>query len=238
MSDETANLNDDALPLARKLHRPAVEQVLRAHYPRVSRMSMALTGREDSGKTVAKTVMSQSLRTIPWWSNETEAANWFLHHTVLTSREYADPVPEPAEDCLVATLKNPSPEHVAFVKSLRLLPPQQREAFILFRGEHLDPRQAGVAMDCSTGAAANHRIAAEKALSAITADTFDARTAELMRVYASLTPPEAFVVGDVSSIASQLTGRKAKKTLKNLILLIILAIIGWTIWQLSKMIVI
>jgi DNA-directed RNA polymerase specialized sigma24 family protein len=238
MSDEASGLSEDALPLARKMDRAAVETLLRAYYPRVCRIALALCGREKDGRTVARTVMDQSLRTIPWWHNDAEATNWFLHHTVLTSREHSDPPPEPAEDILITTLSTPSPEHIAFVKAVRHLPPQQREAFILARAEHLDARQSGVAMDCSTGAATNHRMAAEKTLQEVTADTFDARSAELVRVYASLTPPEALVVGDVSSIASQLTVRKAGKGLKNLIILAILAVIAWIIWQLSKMIII
>ena len=119
----------DALPLARKLKRDAVETVLRVYYPRVCRIAFALCGRESNGKEVAGTVMRQSLRTLPWWSNETEAANWFLHHTVLKSRELSGPMPDASEDCLVLTLKTPLAEHIAFVKALRNLPPQQREAF-------------------------------------------------------------------------------------------------------------
>jgi hypothetical protein len=145
--------------------------------------------------------------------------------------------PDPSEDCLVLTLSNPPPEHVAFVKALRLLPAQQREAFLLFRGEHLDPRQTAVAMDCSTGAAANHHIAANRALTAIAGDTFDARVAELVRVYATLTPPEDLTVGDVGSIAHQLRWRRMLRFLRRFLILAILAAIAWMIWQLSRMIV-
>jgi DNA-directed RNA polymerase specialized sigma24 family protein len=236
MSDEAASLNEEALPLARKLNRAAVETVLRAYYPRVFRISAALCGTTDDGRQVARLVMQQSLKTLPWWSNETEAGNWFLHHTVLMSRERSPESPDSSKDCLIVTPKNPSPDHVAFVKALRKLPQQHREAFLLFRGEHLDPRQAAVAMDCSTGAAATHRIGAEKTLSEITADTFDARTAELMRVYASLTPPENLIADDVSGVASELTVRKQSKSIRTIILLVMLAIVAWAIWQLSKMV--
>ncbi len=228
----------DALPLARKLKRDAVETVLRVYYPRVCRIAFALCGRESNGKEVAGTVMRQSLRTLPWWSNETEAANWFLHHTVLKSRELSGPMPDASEDCLVLTLKTPLAEHIAFVKALRNLPPQQREAFLLLRGEHLEPRQAAVAMDCSTGAAANHLIAATRALSEITANTFDARVEELVRVYASLTPPVDLVVGDIGRIARQLRRRGIGKIIRRILTLAILAAIAWTIWRLSRMIII
>jgi DNA-directed RNA polymerase specialized sigma24 family protein len=224
--------------LARKLNRDAVETVLRAYYPRVCRIAFALCGREANGKEVLNIVMRQSLKTLRFWSNDTEAANWFLHHTVLTSRELAGPMPDSSEDCLVLTLKTPPAEHIAFVKALRNLPSQQREAFLLLRGEHLEPRQAAVAMDCSTGAAANHLIAATKALSAIAANTFDARVAELVRVYASLTPPVDLVVGDIGRIACQLRRRGFRKLIRQILMLATLAVIAWTIWRLSKMIII
>jgi DNA-directed RNA polymerase specialized sigma24 family protein len=237
MGDEDSDTVSDALPLAQKLNPNAIATVLRAHYSRVYRMAMALCGREANGRKAVVTVMQQSLRTLPWWSNEAEAANWFLHHTVLVSRELAGLTPDASEDCLVLTLKTPPAEHIAFVKALRLLPQQQREAFLLFRGEHLDPRQAAVAMDCSTGAAANHLIAATKCLSEIAANTFDARVAELVRVYATLTPTSDLVIGDVSRIARQIRHRRFLKIFRQALLLALLAAVAWTIWKLSKMIV-
>ena len=237
-SSVDSDLVEDALPRARKLHRDAVETILRAHYPRVCRIALALCGREADAKAVMRTVVRQSLHALPWWRNAAEVKGWFLHHTVLTTRELAGQAPDPSEDCLVRTLSNPPPQHVAFVKALRLLPAQQREAFLLFRGEHLDPRQTAVAMDCSTGAAANHHIAANRALTAIAADTFDARVAELVRVYASLTPPEDLTIGDVGFIARQLRWRRLLRFLRRFLILAALAAIAWMIWQLSRMMVI
>jgi len=218
------------------LERDAVEIILRANYPRTCRISLALCGRISAGKSAAKKVMDQSLNSLKWWENEAEVSNWFLHHIVLTSREFAGSPPDATDDCLVTTLSNPSAEHIAFVKALRLLPAQQSEAFLLFRGEHLDLRQAAVAMDCSTGAAANHQIAANKAMAAIAGETFDARVGELMRVYATLTPREDLVVGDVGAVSRKLLRGRMAKTVRQIILLIILAAVGWTIWRLSKMI--
>jgi DNA-directed RNA polymerase specialized sigma24 family protein len=238
MSAVDSNVVEDALPRARKLHRDAVEIVMRAHYPRVCRIALALCGSESDAKAVVKIVVRQSLHALPWWTNAAEAAGWFLHHTVLTTRELAGKAVDSSEDCLVRTLSNPPPQHVAFVKALRLLPAQQREAFLLFRGEHLDPRQTAVAMDCSTGAAANHHIAANRALTAIAGDTFDARVAELVRVYASLTPPEDLNVGNLGFIARKLRRRRMLRFLRRLLILAALAAVAWMIWQLSRMIVI
>ena len=93
-------------------------------------------------------------------------------------------------------------------------------------------------MDCSTGAAANHLIAATRALSEISANTFDARVAELVSVYASLTPPADLIVGDIGRIGRQLRHRGFRNLLRQTLLLAILAAIAWTIWRLSKMIII
>jgi DNA-directed RNA polymerase specialized sigma24 family protein len=237
-NDDDSNVIQDALPRARKFRRDAVEVVLRAYYPLVCRVALALCGRTSNGREVVGIVMRQSLNAIPSWKDEAVAANWFLHHTILKSRELAGEMPDASEDCLVLTLKTPSAEHIAFVKALRNLPAQQREAFLLLRGERLEPRRAAVAMDCSTGAAANHLIAATRTLSAIAANTFDARVAELVRVYASLTPPAELILGDVNRLGRKLRRRGIARLIRQTILLAILAVIAWTIWKLSKMIIV
>jgi len=235
-----ANLADEELfESARSLRRPAVEELLRAHYPQVCRIAMSLCGPEMVGLKAARRVMSQSLRMLPTWESAADASNWFLHHTVLTSRE-ADQgqLGELSQDCLVARVDRPSMEYMAFVRAFRCLEPQQREAFVLFRGERLEPRQIAVAMDCSTAAAANHLIAANKTLGTIAAHTFDAQAAALARVYASLTPPQSLIVGDVNAVARRLARRRWGRLVKNALGLAVLLAIAWAIWRLSRMIVI
>ncbi len=197
---------------------------------------MAMCGRPKQGRAVIQRVMAQSVNTIKWWEGESEAANWFLHHTVLTSREFTGEPPDVSEDCLITTLTDPSPAYVAFVRALRALPAQQREAFLLFRGEHLDLRQAAVAMDCSTGAASTHQMAANKAMSTIAGETFNDRSAELMRVYATLTPNEDLIVHDVGAVGRRLRRKRFFKFVRQVILLALLAGVGYAIWKLSKMI--
>jgi DNA-directed RNA polymerase specialized sigma24 family protein len=228
----------DALPRARKLQRPAVEIVLRAHYPRVCRMAYALCGDDDAARSAVKIIMNQSLRALPNWRNEAQAGNWFLHHTILKSRDLTPPPHDVRQDSLLRSLIRPSPEYKAFLRAFRHLPTQQREAFVLFRGEKLEPRQAAVAMDCSIAAAANHLAAANKALAAIAVDTFETRAGALMQVYASLTPPEDLIVGDIGVIARRLGWRKFLRFMERILALAILAAVAWIIWRLSRMIVI
>jgi DNA-directed RNA polymerase specialized sigma24 family protein len=210
---------------------------LRAHYPRVCRIAYALCGDDDAAKAAVKLVMTQSLRALPNWRNETQAGNWFLHHTILKSRDLAPPPYVVRQDSLLRSLIRPSPEYLAFLRAFRQLPPQQREAFVLFRGEKLEPRQAAVAMDCSTAAAATHLTAANSALSLIAVDTFETRAAALLQVYASLTPPDNLVVSDISAVSRKLSRRKFLRFMERILALAILAAVAWIIWRLSKMIV-
>jgi hypothetical protein len=142
------------------------------------------------------------------------------------------------QDSLLRPLIRPSPEYVAFLRAFRNLPQQQREAFVLFRGEKLEPRQVGVAMDCSTAAAINHLAAADKALAAIAVDTFEARAGALLQVYVSLTPPDDLIVGDVGVIARRLGRRKLARVLDRSLAVAILIAVAWIVWRLSKMIII
>jgi hypothetical protein len=75
-------------------------------------------------------------------------------------------------------------------------------------------------------------------LGTIAAQSFDAQAAALARVYASLTPPENLIVGDVNAVARRLARRRWGGMIKNLLALAVLAAIAWAIWRLSRMIVI
>ena len=88
-------MGDDVVAAAKGLKRSAVELLLRVNYPRVCRMAYGLCGRESAGRTVVKTILARSLKAIPRWRNETDAVNWFLHHTVLSAREAMKSPPAP-----------------------------------------------------------------------------------------------------------------------------------------------
>lgn len=226
------------LPRARKLHRREVEAVLRTHYQQVCRLAYGLCGDDDAGKLAVKIVMRQCLAAMPRWRNETQASNWFLHHVILKTRDLAPPPQALRQDSLLRRLVLPSPEYIAFLRAFRQLPPQQREAFILFRGEKLNPRPAAVAMDCSTSAASNHLMAANRALAAIAGDGFEQRSTALLNVYNSLNAADDLVVGDINVVVRRIGRRKFLKAMDRLLALAILAALAWIIWRISKMIVI
>src|SRR3954463_6496404 len=135
---------------AQKLNRPAVEALFASVYPAVLRIARGLSGRIDVADGVVRFVMLRAPTMLPKWRDATAAERWFLHHTVLTARRAARHEPDPRADLLAA---NGDANWLAFVRALRQLPHQQREAILLHCGEHLNDRYLGIAMDCSSDAA-------------------------------------------------------------------------------------
>lgn len=180
-------LTDETLAAARELKPAALEALLTAGYAPARRIAHALSGNEAVGRAVAEHLAQRSLRLLPRWQDPSTPENWFCHHAVLMTRAAETPAPDPLADPLAVHATAPvGPAYVAFVRALRLLPVQQREAFILHHGERLNPRMLGVAMDCSTGAAATHLDAANAALRVVGGGHADALMAALARAYASL----------------------------------------------------
>ena len=220
------------------MDRGAVETLIRAHYPRLCRIALAMCGREDVGRTTVRTVLRQSLKILPNWRNAGDANKWFLHHTILRARDKNRRPVEAPNDCLVQRFNHPTTEYIAFVRALRHLDPQQQEAFLLARGEQLDDRNLAVAMDCSMAAAANHLAAATKVLSGIAGNAFELQSTALAGVYASLTPPEEMILDDVAAVGQRVSHSHTRHLIVTLLQLAFLVALAWIIWRLSKMIVI
>src|SRR5687768_5070472 len=153
-------ITDETLADARDLNPSALRDLLTSCYVPARRVAHALSGDDRIARVVAELLVRRSLRMLPKWHDPSSPENWFYHHALLTTRGTNTPPPDPHADPLVALGPADDPAYVAFVRALRLLPPQQREAFILHHGERLNARLLGVAMDCSTGAADVHLRAA------------------------------------------------------------------------------
>jgi DNA-directed RNA polymerase specialized sigma24 family protein len=180
-------ITDQMLADAREMKAAALEDLLAAGYALARRVAHALSGSDAVGRAVAERLAVRGLHLVPRWHDPSAPENWFCHHAVLMTRGANVPPPEPLADPLVTHAPPPvGPRLVAFVRALRLLPVQQREAFILHHGERLNPRMLGVVMDCSTGAAATHLDAANLALRAVGGEHADALTGVLTRAYAAL----------------------------------------------------
>lgn len=183
-------IDPDLYERARKLDAGAVEQILGALYPVVYRLAHGLTGREDAGRKVVRAMMHRGVAQIPRWRREGDAERWFLHHTVLLTRRMRAPEGDPEADALVRAAPDSRPEYVAFVRALRRLAHQPREAVVLHDGEQLEARLLAVAMDCSMEAAANHLAAGRRELLAVVGNDLNLLLACLARAYHALTPQE------------------------------------------------
>jgi DNA-directed RNA polymerase specialized sigma24 family protein len=184
-------LTNEILEDARKLKPAALERLLSEGYAPGRRIADALSGDARVGAAVADILMRRCVRLLPRWHDISNAENWFYHHAVLTTRSANFPPPaDPLADPLVAHGPADDAEYVAFVRAMRKLPVQQREAFILHHGERLNARMLAVAMDCSTQAAATHLNAANDAMKTIAAARIDSLTSLLTRAYADLRDSE------------------------------------------------
>ena len=218
---------------AKKLKRPAVDDLFAMVYPAVVRIAKALAGREDVADGVVRFVMLRASKMIPTWRDETAAERWFLHHTVLTARRAAAHEPSPKHDLLVASAEPPTPAYVAFVRAVRQLPVQQREAFLLHAGERFNPRYLGVAMDCSTQAAQAHLDAATAALRTVTGPAeFDGLVARLATVYARLGPAETQVVPAVRKwVTKGLRPQRFRRLIRLIVILAMVSGVAWAVWR-------
>lgn len=223
---------------ARKLQPRAVADLLTTQYPGVYRLAYALAGRWDVGRGIARFVLARSVRFMPKWDPDDDPANWFHRFTIMTSRRSAKHKTEPAKDVLVEQALHADAEYVAFVAALRQLEPQQREAFLLHHGERLNDRYAALAMDCSTEAAHNHLLGADRNLRLVAGPNMPALTQKLADAYMHLTPADDSVVPAVNRVVfRQVRMRRFFRLVALLVKLTILAALlygGWRLYHLLR----
>ena len=222
---------------ARQLRPRAVTELLTSQYASVYRMAYALSGRWDVGRGIARFVLARSVRFMPKWDEDDDPANWFHRFTIMTSRRSLPKHKvEPKKDVLVEQALQPDAEYIAFVAALRQLEPQQREAFLLHYGERLNDRYAALAMDCSTEAAHNHLIGAEKQLRLVAGPGMAELTRKLADAYMHLTPADDSIVPAVNRIVFRQVGiRRYFRLVMTLVKLAVLAALlygGWWLYQL------
>ena len=181
-------LDEDIISRAARFKIDAMEQVLTYHRPAVHRLAVALTGRRAAGTAVARKVLARSLRFVHTWDAPETVERWFYHHTIQSTRPYAGDPPDPRKDVLLLPADMADLQAIAFVKALRSLPPQQREAYLLTHGEQLPPRPVATAMDCSLDASANHLVVATRTLKEIGGADYPRLESAVATAYASLTP--------------------------------------------------
>lgn len=234
---QTGGLDPATLAGARVGERDALVRVLARFYPQVYRMSLNLVGDTAAGAKVAEQVMRQSLRAAEAWEHEEAPGRWFRHHTVLTSRAAARGVREQnARDPLIQ--RGPDdPRHVAMVRALRSLRPQQREAFLLHHGEGFDTRQLGIAMDCSVEAARTHFEGATKALMTLHPEGFSQRVEALVAAYLASEPDERLAIPHAKRLVRSGTWKGVAALLGIILLLAVVGATAYGLWWLWPRIV-
>jgi DNA-directed RNA polymerase specialized sigma24 family protein len=237
-------IDDQIVARARRFNRPAVETIFTELFPAVHRMAYGLTGHAKAGSAVERFVLKRAMRVLETWKDELAPERWFFHHTVLATRRARYSPADVKDDLLVVTAA-PAPDgaretelpYHAFIRALRGLPMQQREAFILRHGEQFNPRSSAVAMDLSVQATSQHLSSAEAALRPIAGDRFDALVAEMSRRYKALTPNATITVPKLRQfVARRIWPRRILRILGWLLLIGAFAGIAYAVWKLRPMI--
>ncbi len=185
-------------PIAPPSPRNAVERLLTEEYPVVHRVAYALTGRADLGDSVTRLMMKRGLA-LASRSVQSAPPRWFEHHTVLMTRHTARDQPDLHSETLIGPAQSADAQYAAFVRAIRGLPFQQREAFILHHAGEFDYRRLATAMDCSTEAAANHLRAADQSIRQLAGERFEPLAAQLTAAYRGLLPEEHLYLPAVQS---------------------------------------
>jgi DNA-directed RNA polymerase specialized sigma24 family protein len=219
----------------RKLKPAAVQQLLAEQAPQVYRIAYALSGRWDVGRGIARFVLNRSVKMMPKWKPDDDPANWFHRFTIMTSRRSAKHQPAAGKDVLIEQALQPDAPYVAFIAALRQLETQQREAFLLRHGEKLNGRYSALAMDCSTQAAENHLIGAERTLKLVAVENFEPLVKKMTDAYAHLTPEAEHLVPAVTGVVfRRVKLRRWLRAIVVLIELVIIAALFWGAWMLYQ----
>ena len=225
-------ITDDLLARAARFDIAAVEDVLSYYRPAVHRLAAGLSGRSKSGATITRGVLLRSLNFVATWDDPAKVERWFYHQTILAARPYAERPPDAKADTLLPPGSGSDPQALAFIKALRALPHQQREAYLLSVGELLPPRSMATAMDFSLEASGNHLGNAKRTLRSIAGDHYAALELAIATAYASLTPAGDETLPLVRrTINRHVWPRRLRFVVSVVLLLAILGGIGWVVWK-------
>src|SRR4051812_40664782 len=133
------HIDDEILRRAQRMDRVALQSLVESVYPALCRIAYGLSGRADVGRGIVRFVINHSLQQLEHWSDTTEARRWFYHFTILVARRGMKHEPKAQQDTLVENSGEVSAAYIAFVRGVRALPFQQREAYLLTYGENLSP---------------------------------------------------------------------------------------------------
>ncbi len=217
---------------AKKLEREALEKLVESVYPGICRIAYGLSGREDVGHGIVRFVINHAMHHLRHLRDAASAQRWFYHFTVLVSRRGRKHEPKAEQDTLVAHSGEVSAAYVAFVRGLRALPFQQREAYLLTFGEQLLYRDVATAMDCSIAAVEVHLGGAQQTLAAMSGDGYEKMRERLVRAWGNLSPKEEAVHPSVHGLIKKLMWpRRIKRILVFAVVGAVLAALVYVAWR-------
>jgi DNA-directed RNA polymerase specialized sigma24 family protein len=206
--------------------RPSLPELLGSAHYRIYRIAVVLCGEPSRADEVVDTVLRQSVGISTKWRTQDDASRWFVHYTVLLSRQWAS---HAGADALRRVTSDPA--DTAIIHAIGQLPMQQREAFLLHHGEQMDLRQVATAMDCSTAAAANHLAAAAKSLQESVPTVLADFTPRLPGLLQQLLPPPHLLD---AKLQQTLARHRRIRRLKLIGIWVyraaLLLTIGWLLW--------
>jgi DNA-directed RNA polymerase specialized sigma24 family protein len=232
VSNPSLHIDEELFARAKKLEREALEKLVESVYPGICRIAYGLSGREDVGHGIVRFVINHAMHHLKNLRDAASAQRWFYHFTVLVSRRGQKHAPTAEQDTLVAHSGEVSAAYVAFVRGMRALPFQQREAYLLTFGEQLLYRDVATAMDCSIAAVEVHIAGAQQTLRAMTGNGYEKMNERLMRAWANLSPREEAIHPSVRVLIKRLMWpRRIKLILKISLTVIIVAALSYGGWR-------
>jgi len=235
-SHPSLHIDEDLFARAKKLEREALEKLVESVYPGICRIAYGLSGREDVGHGIVRFVINHAMHHLRHLRDAASAQRWFYHFTVLVSRRGQKHQPKAEQDTLVEHSGEVSAAYVAFVRGLRALPFQQREAYFLTFGEQLLYRDVATAMDCSIAAVEVHLAGAQQTLRAMSGDGYEKMKERLVRAWQNLSPREELIHPSVRGLIKRLLWpRRIRRILTIVIIAAVLAALAYAAWRLRHL---
>ncbi|HEX8325334.1 MAG TPA: sigma factor-like helix-turn-helix DNA-binding protein [Tepidisphaeraceae bacterium] len=179
------NLTDEDLYAAQAGDAVATERLFAAALPPCGRLAATLCGDDRGAARALQRLVDRSVDQLRSSRDSGEAGRWFMHQTVLLTREQPQPT-NIDDDTLMAGVGGPDVvAYRALIAGLRKLPRQQQEALLLRHAEDWNTRLCAVAMDCSTQAVQTHLDEATRQLTPLAGGHFTVLMSAVRQVHQS-----------------------------------------------------
>lgn len=204
------HISDEDLESAQRGDAGAAQRLFQQATATCGRVATTLLGTHAQGHRAVRELAKRAATQLPGWRSADEAARWFMHHTILLTRQLRKPF-DPQYDVLLHDVGGPDvTEYRAMVTALRKLPEQQQEAFLLTHAQKWNTRLCAVAMDCSNVAVETHLVGATRELQPLLGKHFEVLMGFLRQVHEAV-PVETTAIA--TGVARRTRARRSAKLL-------------------------